>query len=224
MKPLLFPAALVLLILGAIAAVVMLKHNAPEGPIRISEQQAAATRQSARYQTATSHDQPQVSPELIALAQRLRETQSNRARPSRPASAAAATTTTNESDEDDLDPILLARVALAYVGADPDAEAFWLGMINNPDVPAEERTDLIEDLNEQGFADPEHITAAELPLIEARIALIERIAPGAMDQTNADAFKEALKDLKEMQAKLKPETPATPPAPAQTDASPSPAK
>src|SRR5690349_14003865 len=45
----------------------------------------------------------------------------------------------------------VARMALSYVGADPDAEDLWAVAINDPNLPADTRKDLIEDLNEEGF-------------------------------------------------------------------------
>jgi hypothetical protein len=91
-----------------------------------------------------------------------------------------------------------ARQALKKVGADPDAERVWVQAINDPNLSMEARQNLIEDLNEEGFPDPKNLTAADLPLIESRIALIESPAPDAMDETNAAAFREAYKDLREM--------------------------
>jgi len=91
------------------------------------------------------------------------------------------------------DPI--ARVALSFVGSDPVADAYWTSAINDPTMPSEERKDLIEDLNEDGFIDPQHPTAEDLPLIVSRIRLIEQLAPSAMDDVNRDAFAEAYKDL-----------------------------
>ncbi len=88
-----------------------------------------------------------------------------------------------------------ARDAMVAVGADPLAEFVWMQSINDPSVPPGERSDLIEDLNEEGFADPHHVTADELPLVLSRLELIEQLAPDAMDETNAAAFKEAYKDL-----------------------------
>ena len=96
----------------------------------------------------------------------------------------------------------LEREALAFVGADPMAEAIWLGAINSPDVSAHDRSDLIEDLNEDGFADPKNLTRDDLPLIVNRLELIEREAPYAMDDVNAAAFAEAYKDLVNMYAKV----------------------
>jgi hypothetical protein len=96
----------------------------------------------------------------------------------------------------------IARIALSYVGEDPGAEAVWIASINDPNVSAHDRSDLIEDLNEEGFDDPKNITNDDLPLIENRLALIEQLAPSSMDDTNAAAFAEAYKDLTNMRAKL----------------------
>jgi hypothetical protein len=92
----------------------------------------------------------------------------------------------------------LARGALSFVGADPDAEEVWVTAINDPSRPGHARQDLIEDLNEDGFPDPENPTPADLPLIENRLALIEELAPNAMDDINSAAFLEAYKDLVNM--------------------------
>ena len=89
----------------------------------------------------------------------------------------------------------MARSALAYVGADQDAETYWYKAINDPSLPAQERQDLIEDLNEDGLSDPHNPTADDLPLILSRIELIEEVVWDAMDEVNADAFLEAYKDL-----------------------------
>jgi hypothetical protein len=94
------------------------------------------------------------------------------------------------------DPV--ARVALSFVGEDPDAEAYWVEAINDPNLSAHERSDLIEDLNEEGFEDPHHPTFDDLPIIISRLELIEELAPDAMDEVNSDAFAEAWKDLAKM--------------------------
>jgi len=89
----------------------------------------------------------------------------------------------------------MARAALSYVGADPDAELYWYQAINDPSLGPQERQDLIEDLNEDGLSDPHHPTADDLPLILNRIQIIEGVVWDAMDEVNADAFLEAYKDL-----------------------------
>src|SRR5262245_5108084 len=48
----------------------------------------------------------------------------------------------------------LARLALNLVGQDSAAEAYWLDAIFDPSLPDNEREDLMEDLNEEGLANP----------------------------------------------------------------------
>ena len=88
-----------------------------------------------------------------------------------------------------------ARDALGLVGMDPTAEDYWISAINDPTLPAAERSELIEDLNEEGLSDPKHPTVDDLPVIVNRLWLIEGLAWDSMDQVNADAFSEAYKDL-----------------------------
>ena len=89
----------------------------------------------------------------------------------------------------------LARAALNYVGADPQADTVYQNFINNPNLPADQRKNLIEDLNDQGFANSDKPTDQEFAMIQKRIDLLQKLAPSAMDQVNANAFQEAYKDL-----------------------------
>lgn len=103
------------------------------------------------------------------------------------------------------DPVVhpdLAFSALRYVGIDPEAERTWVRAINDANMPADIRSDLIEDLNEQGYTDNSRPTKEDLPLILARLELIERLAPLATDDVNAAAFEEAYKDLLDMYIRL----------------------
>lgn len=109
-------------------------------------------------------------------------------------------------------PAHVAREALKLVGSDPVAETIWIDAINNPALPPADRKNLIEDLNEAGFADPKNPSEAELPLIQHRLALIEKLAQTPMDPVNAAAFNEAYKDLKAMATRL-----TQPPAQPQPD-------
>jgi hypothetical protein len=120
------------------------------------------------------------------------------AQPARAQKKRSSTPTITEIPVDDRP---VARQALSFVGTDPDAEAIWMQSINDPNTSAHDRQDLIEDLNEDGFPDPNHPTADDLPLIESRIALIESLAPSSMDDVNAAAFAEAYKDLLNMHAR-----------------------
>ncbi|HVP72638.1 MAG TPA: hypothetical protein VMS30_02800 [Phycisphaerales bacterium] len=92
-------------------------------------------------------------------------------------------------------PLETAREALALVGEDPAAEAVWIIAINDWNMSKHDRSDLIEDLNEEGFPETKDMTRDDLPKVLNRLALIERLAPDAMDETNAAAFAEAHKDL-----------------------------
>jgi len=95
-----------------------------------------------------------------------------------------------------------AREALKLVGIDDEAEQYWISAINDPELSANERKNLIEDLNEEGFSDPRNPTEEDLPIIVSRIELIEELTPTAMDQANAEAFQEAYKDLTNMYNRL----------------------
>jgi hypothetical protein len=96
----------------------------------------------------------------------------------------------------------LARMALNFVGTDAQANEFYQQTINDPLLTGSHRKNLIEDLNQDGFPDTKNLTPRDLPLIQNRITLIEQLAPTAMDDVNAAAFKEAYKDLLNMRAKV----------------------
>jgi hypothetical protein len=96
----------------------------------------------------------------------------------------------------------LARVALNFVGADAQANEFYNKAINDLSLPKDDRRNLIEDLNQDGFLDRKNLGARDLPLIENRIAIIEQLAPSAADPVNLAAFKEAYKDLVKMRERI----------------------
>lgn len=113
------------------------------------------------------------------------------------------------SDDED-DPAVKerrGREALALIGHDPAADEAWIEVINDPSVSANARSNLIEDLNEDGLQ-YRNLTQADLPVIQYRIELIEDLRPYAMDKTNADAFDEAHKDLVNMANRLTGNRPA----------------
>jgi hypothetical protein len=95
----------------------------------------------------------------------------------------------------------LARVALGFVGADQQANELYNRAINDPVMTPSHRKNLIEDLNEDGL-NFRNLTQADLPMIQNRLQLIERLAPNAMDEVNAAAFQEAKKDLLNMAKRL----------------------
>jgi type IV secretory pathway VirB10-like protein len=93
------------------------------------------------------------------------------------------------------------RTALAMIGRNPEADEVWIQTINDPSLSANARSNLIEDLNEDGLS-YRNLTSDDLPVIKYRIQLIEELSPYAMDKTNADAFDEAHKDLVNMANRL----------------------
>ncbi|HEY0549973.1 MAG TPA: hypothetical protein VGF13_10255 [Verrucomicrobiae bacterium] len=106
----------------------------------------------------------------------------------------------------------LARLALNFVGADPQANEFYQKAINDLNLPKDDRKNLIEDLNQDGFVNKKNLDATDLPLINNRIALIEQLAPTATDPINVAAFKEAYKDLLKMRERIvNPPPPVVPP-------------
>jgi len=86
----------------------------------------------------------------------------------------------------------LARDALAMVGVDPDAEMYWFAAIQDPTLPKSERQDLIDDLNEEGLADPKHPTMDDLLLILSRLEILEAVVPSLSDEFD---WKEPYGDL-----------------------------
>jgi hypothetical protein len=96
----------------------------------------------------------------------------------------------------------LAQVALNYVGINEQADSLFFKAIDGTSLNRDTRRNLIEDLNQTGFADTKNLLPTDLPLIQKRLALIEASLPGTTDPVNAEAFKEARKDLLDMQARL----------------------
>jgi hypothetical protein len=90
-----------------------------------------------------------------------------------------------------------ARDALAMVGMDDEADQYWLNAIFDTSLSDTERENLIEDLNEVGFDDPENVTADDLPMILNRLELIGAVLPNA-DDFMTEHLTEAQKDLVEM--------------------------
>ncbi len=90
------------------------------------------------------------------------------------------------------------RLALPFVGTDPVADAVWLDAIDDPTVPADERKALITDLAAAGLPDPGHVTDDDVPTILSRLALIEQIAPDALDPATAAALDQAHADLERL--------------------------
>lgn len=85
-------------------------------------------------------------------------------------------------------------MALAFAGADANANNLSIEAINDPALTLNHRSNLVENLDEDGVANARNLRADDLPLIDSRIELIEQLAPRAMGEVNLAAFKEACKD------------------------------
>ena len=188
--------AVAVVILGGVAGVMIAKRpavrEAPSQAVEVAQGGLAQARSEAPVAPATAGMQvpqePSVPPDSTKPVNATDRTNSREQK---------ATVQTNRGGRPGKEPLRdpVARVALAFVGMDADAEAYWYGAINDPSLPANERQDLIEDLNEDGLSDPKRPTAEDLPLIVSRLLIIEEVVWDAMDEVNADAFLEAYKDL-----------------------------
>ncbi|MBK8975007.1 MAG: hypothetical protein IPM29_03705 [Planctomycetes bacterium] len=115
--------------------------------------------------------------------------------------AAHATGATTANVEPEV-PVRIAFRALWYLGVDPEAERTWSRAINDPNSPPGVRSDLIVDMVDEGYSDNSHPTAVDLPTILARLEILERHAPYAMDEVNRVAFENAYGSLLEMYRRL----------------------
>ena len=98
----------------------------------------------------------------------------------------------------------LARLALNFAGADPQADALYKLAIRDAALTDKSRRELIEDLNQDGFDNLKSLSARDLQLVQNRLTLINQSRNENDPKTIADAFNEAEKDLKEMLAKNPP--------------------
>ena len=92
--------------------------------------------------------------------------------------------------------------ALWYLGVDPEAEKTWSRAINDPALPPGVRSDLIVDMIDEGYTDNSHPTKADLPVILARLEIVERHAPHALDDVNRKAFADAYQHLLDLYLRL----------------------
>jgi hypothetical protein len=99
-------------------------------------------------------------------------------------------------------PVELAFRSLWYLGVDPEAERTWTRAINDRNLPAGVRSDLIVDMIDEGYTDNGHPAEADLPTILARLSIVERHAPHAMDEVNRAAFEDAYRHLLSMYLRL----------------------
>lgn len=113
--------------------------------------------------------------------------------------AVAQTLAPQNTQADESQDYHTARAALGLVGVDPDAEGYWMDAIYNLQLSDSQREDLMEDLNEEGFSDPQNPGPDDALLIVNRLRIIKDIAPYA-DDFMLEHLTEAYKDLREMLA------------------------
>jgi hypothetical protein len=93
----------------------------------------------------------------------------------------------------------LARYALTFAGADPQATEFWRQTISDTALPMDHRSELIEDLNQDGLQNERNPTAQDARLITNRLALIDTLRDQVADNPRLTAaWAEAQKDLLDM--------------------------
>ncbi len=96
----------------------------------------------------------------------------------------------------------LGRIALAFAGADAQANELYHTAISDPAISVDDRKNLLEDLNEVGYENLKNPTEKDLKLMADRLELIKKYREGS-DPKVAESFDEAEKDLRNMLAKAK---------------------
>jgi hypothetical protein len=95
----------------------------------------------------------------------------------------------------------LARLALAYVGANQQAAQLWHMAILDPALQPDQKRNLVEDLNQDGLGNRKMPTPEDLKLIVNRYALTQAYLQQDYVQNDKvlnAAFREADKDLRKM--------------------------
>jgi hypothetical protein len=108
----------------------------------------------------------------------------------------------------------LARIGLAYVGADRQAEQFFHASIFDPALPLDRRRELIHDLDQDGLINDKIPTPADVPIIARRYELTQTYLQQdyvQQDPAISTAFLKAAKDLKKLLERAAAANPATAP-------------
>ncbi|MEO7297084.1 MAG: hypothetical protein ABI042_00760, partial [Verrucomicrobiota bacterium] len=95
----------------------------------------------------------------------------------------------------------IARVALFYAGADEQATKLYNTAITDENLSIEARRNLLEDLNDEGYANHKMPTPQDQVLINSRLKLLESYQGVFTDPKLISSMNEAKKDLLHMQAK-----------------------
>ncbi len=95
----------------------------------------------------------------------------------------------------------LARVALAHVGTNPQAEQMFGKAVRDPALQGDPIRNLVEDLNQDGFANRKVLTPEDRRIADFRLGLTQAYLQQTWvqnDKTLSRAFAEANKDLAKM--------------------------
>jgi hypothetical protein len=169
------------IVIGGVLTAVLL-HQKPAPQVATAEPRQASPAMATAIETPVTFQEPPAKTPPIQPAPK----------PKPAVQTQAPTPNANAGKEPLHDPD--ARDALALVGVDPVAEQYWLEAIFDSSLPDNEREDLMEDLNETGFADPKNLTADDFALIMNRLQIIQFVLPNA-DDFMIEHLLEAQKDL-----------------------------
>jgi hypothetical protein len=95
----------------------------------------------------------------------------------------------------------LARLALAYVGTNPQAGQLYHTAVLDPSLSPDQKRNLVEDLNQDGLSNKKTPTPEDLKIITNRYALTQAYLQQDYVQNDKvlhAAFREADKDLRQM--------------------------
>src|SRR5204863_8014245 len=95
----------------------------------------------------------------------------------------------------------LARVGLAQVGINPQAEQMFHKSIFDPSLAPAQRSELVRDLDQDGLIDDHNLTPADVPVVTSRLALTQTYLQQdyvLQDKELTSAFLTANKDLRKL--------------------------
>jgi hypothetical protein len=96
----------------------------------------------------------------------------------------------------------LAKVGLYYAGVNQQANQFLDSAIRDESLPLDVRAGLVKDLGQDGINERNPSATVDLPIIDARLKMIQSYNGGADDPRLQAAFAEAQKDLLHLRGKF----------------------
>jgi hypothetical protein len=96
----------------------------------------------------------------------------------------------------------LAKIGLYYAGVNQQANQFYDTAIRDESLPLDARAGLVKDLGQDGLNERNPSATVDLPIIQARLDMIQSYKGGADDPRLQAAFAEAQKDLLRLRARV----------------------